>query len=163
MPNLASTGWRWLWIAVLIVLLDRLTKYLAVHFLVPFEPLRIFSLLNLTLGYNKGAAFGFLNNASHWQTWLFGTLAVLVSIALLIWLKNLSSKQRWMSIALTLIVGGALGNLCDRILYGYVTDFIEFHFSHWSFPAFNVADSAICVGAFMVLFDALFLQKKQNR
>lgn len=155
----AASGWRWLWVALLVVLADRATKLLAFYTLTLYSPQRISSFFNFTLAYNKGAAFSFLNDASGWQMWLFGSLAVLVSVSILIWLRRLSSLQRWMSVALSLIMGGALGNLWDRIQYGYVIDFLEFHMSTWSWPAFNIADSAICVGAFMIIVDTFFARK----
>lgn len=155
MHNIKKSGWCWLWIAALVLLLDRLTKYLALHTLEAYQPVSIFSFFNFTLAYNKGAAFNFLYSASGWQTWLFGTLAIVVSIGILFWLKSLTFKQRWMSIALSFVLGGALGNLSDRLSYGHVIDFIEVHLSNWYFPAFNVADSAICIGAIMIILDAL--------
>jgi signal peptidase II len=155
-----ASGWRWLWVTLLVILLDRLTKVLAVHKLTLYVPVRIFSFFNFTLAYNKGAAFNFLNEASGWQAWLFSSLAIIVSIGILIWLKKTSVFQRWVCIALSLIMGGALGNLWDRLQYGYVTDFIEFHVSDWRWPAFNIADSAICIGAAMILWDMI---KKKNK
>ncbi len=154
-----STGLAWCWVAVLVWLVDRLTKYLALVYLPPYAAVPVFPHFNLTLAYNKGAAFSFLNAASGWQSWLFGSIAVLVSIAILIWLSRLSLRQRWLSIALSMIVGGALGNLADRVLYGHVIDFLEFYAANLYWPAFNIADSAICVGAFMLFWDAIRIHK----
>src|SRR6185312_12464222 len=150
-----TTGLRWLWITLLVILSDRISKYLALYYLPPFAEVPVVKHFNLTLAYNKGAAFSFLDSASGWQTWLFGAIAVIVSIGLLIWLARLSFQQRWLCIALALIVGGALGNLSDRFLYGYVIDFLDFYWNNWHWPAFNIADSAICVGAVMLFLDAL--------
>ena len=158
-----SSGWGWLWITVVVLLLDQATKYFAVHFLQVYTPVTVAPFFSFTLAFNKGAAFSFLDNASGWQTWLFGSIAIIVSVLVLIWLKFLAFKQRWMGIALCLILGGALGNLWDRIYLGHVIDFIDFHFSYWHYPAFNIADSAICIGAIMILCDALFNQKRPNR
>ncbi len=158
MPNknsAKSTGLCWLWVTLLVLIADRITKYLALQYLPPFAPVAVVKYFNLTLAYNKGAAFSFLDSASGWQTWLFGTIALSVSIGLLIWLSRLSSRQRWLCIALTLIMGGALGNLSDRFLYGYVIDFLDFYVNNWHWPAFNIADSAVCVGAVMLFFDTL--------
>lgn len=155
-----SSGWGWLWITLIVLLLDRFSKELALHFLQAYTPLPVTSFFSFTLAFNKGAAFSFLDSASGWQTWLFGCLAIVVSIAIIIWLKLLSFRQRWMGIALSLVLGGALGNLWDRICLGHVIDFIDFHISPWYFPAFNIADSAICIGALMILCDALFMQKR---
>jgi len=154
-----TTGLRWLWITLLVILSDRISKYLALYYLPPFAEVPVVKHFNLTLAYNKGAAFSFLDSASGWQTWLFGAIAVIVSIGLLIWLARLSFQQRWLCIALALIVGGALGNLSDRFLYGYVIDFLDFYWNNWHWPAFNIADSAICVGAVMLFLDALRRKK----
>ncbi len=151
---MSSTGLRWLWVAVVVFILDRISKYLAMSFLTDYEPLVITRFFNFTLSYNKGAAFSFLDQASGWQMWFFGGLALVVSIGILIWLSRLSSRQRWLSISLAMIVGGALGNLFDRINYGQVIDFIQLHVSHFYWPVFNIADSAVCVGAFMLFLDA---------
>ncbi|HSW69459.1 MAG TPA: signal peptidase II [Gammaproteobacteria bacterium] len=152
----SATGLCWLWVTVIVLILDRLTKYFALQYLPPYAEVPVFKYFNLTLAYNKGAAFSFLNSASGWQIWMFGVIALLVSIGLLIWLARLSSRQRWLCIALTLIIGGALGNLSDRFLYGHVIDFLDFYIANWHWPAFNIADSAICVGAVMLFIDALW-------
>ncbi|MEO8965896.1 MAG: signal peptidase II [Gammaproteobacteria bacterium] len=156
-----KTGLRWLWLTVVVLVLDRVSKYFALEYLPPYSEVPVFPHFNFTLAYNKGAAFSFLNSASGWQAWMFGCIAAVVSIAILIWLYRLSSKQRWLCIALTLIVGGALGNLSDRILYGYVIDFLDFYAANMHWPAFNVADSAICLGAFMLFWDAIFFRKSK--
>jgi signal peptidase II len=114
-----------------------------------------------TLAYNSGAAFSFLADSSGWQRWLFALIAVVVSTVLLVWLKRLGRNDTWLAIALALILGGALGNLYDRIAYGHVIDFILVHWEHRLFPAFNVADSAICVGAVMLALD-MFKSKKSG-
>ena len=155
--NQASrTGLRWLWVTIVIVILDRITKYMALQQLPPYTEVRVMPHFNLTLAYNKGAAFSFLNSASGWQTWLLGAIAVIVCIGILMWLFRLPAKKRWLCIALALIMGGALGNLSDRFIYGYVIDFLDFYAFNWHWPSFNVADSAICVGAVMLFLDAVF-------
>jgi signal peptidase II len=120
--------------------------------LLPFTPLKIFPFFNLTLAYNKGAAFSFLHSASGWQHIFLGSLALIISIVILVWLYKLSARERWIGIALCLILGGALGNAWDRVLYGYVIDFFDFHLGDWHFAIFNVADSAIFIGAVMMLW-----------
>lgn len=160
LKKISSTGLSWLWISVLVFTLDQATKYLAVKYLTDYEPFPITKFFNFTLAYNKGAAFSFLNSASGWQIWFFGILSIVVSIGILVWLKRLSHKQRWLSIALALIVGGALGNLFDRIHYGHVIDFIDLYVSHYHWPVFNIADSAVCIGAFMLFWDAVKQKKK---
>jgi len=154
-----STGLRWLWVTLIIWMIDRLTKYLALQHLPPYAEVPVIKHFNLTLAYNKGAAFSFLDSASGWQGWMFGAIALLVSVGLLVWLSRLSSKQRWLCIAVTLVMGGALGNLSDRFLYGYVIDFLDFYWGDLHWPSFNIADSAICVGAVMLFMDALRKRK----
>lgn len=146
-----KSGLCWLWVTLFVIAFDRITKYFAQKHLMLNVMLPVMPHFNLTLAYNRGAAFSFLNSASGWQTLFFGGIALVVSIAILIWLMRLSSHQRWLALALTLILGGALGNLSDRILYGHVIDFLSFYAGHWYWPAFNIADSAICVGAVMLL------------
>lgn len=150
------SGLRWLWVAIIVFGLDRVSKYLAVHFLTYYQPHHVAPSFNLTLSYNTGAAFSFLDKATGWQMWLFGSLALGMSVAITIWLSRLSYRQRWLSIALSMIVGGALGNLYDRIVYGRVVDFLQFYVSHLYWPVFNIADSAICIGAVMLFWDAMF-------
>lgn len=157
--KLLSSGARWLWIAIVIFGIDRLTKHMAEAYLSAYTPLPVTPGFNLMLSYNKGAAFSFLDQAPGWQMWFFGTVALLVSIVIIIWLTRLSSRDRWVSIALSLIVGGALGNLWDRISYGRVVDFIQWYVADFYWPVFNVADSAVCVGATM-LFVSTFFKKK---
>lgn len=161
LKKIFTTGLRWLWIAVIIVLVDHVTKYLVQQHLTPYVAKPIFPSFNLMLAYNRGAAFSFLDTGHQWQVWFLGGLAVVISVGILIWLSRLDAKQRWLSIAFSLIIGGALGNLWDRVALGHVVDFIQFYVAYWYWPAFNVADSAICVGAVMLFWDALFHQKKK--
>ena len=145
------SGLMWLWIAVIVIVLDRLSKTWVVTHLTAYEPQEIFSFFNLTLAYNTGAAWSFLHSAAGWQTIIFSSLALLVSISIIFWLATLSPREWWSSIALALIVGGALGNAWDRWLYGHVIDFLDFHLGSWHFAIFNVADSGISVGAAMMI------------
>ena len=154
------TGLRWLWVSVIVLLLDRFSKYLALEHLPPYSEVPICPHFNLALSYNTGAAFSFLDSASGWQTIFFGVIAAVVSIAILIWLAKLPFKQKWLGFSLALILGGALGNLSDRLMYGHVIDFIQLYYNHWYWPTFNVADSAVCVGAFMLFIEAAFFKKK---
>ena len=114
----------------------------------------VFPWFNLTLQHNTGAAFSFLSNAGGWQRYFFSAVAVVISIALAIWLLRLSPGQWLLALGLGLILGGALGNLWDRLALGYVVDFISVHYGGWYFPAFNIADSAITVGAGCILLDS---------
>lgn len=150
----------WLWLSALAIVLDQVSKFLVVKYLVLHEPLALLPSLNLTLMYNSGAAFSFLSQAGGWQRWLFTGVAVLVSVVLVVWLKRLSAKKCWEAAALALILGGALGNVIDRIRLGHVVDFIQVYYRDWFFPAFNVADSAITLGVVILLADALFSKRR---
>lgn len=160
---IAHTGLRWIWVAVIVFIIDRVSKTLVLAYLDTNAAYQIFPFLNFILAFNKGAAFSFLNNASGWQGWLFGLLAIFVSLAVLVRLKQVSHEQSWLSIGLALIVGGALGNLTDRIMYGRVIDFIGLHAGPYYWPIFNLSDSAICIGAFMLFLDVLFSKQRAHR
>ena len=151
--------WRWLGLAGLIVVLDQATKLLAVAMLVPYRPQAVAPLLNLTLMYNEGAAFSFLAGAGGWQRWLFAGLAVVISVVIVIWMTRLKPGETRVAVALALILGGAVGNLIDRLWQGRVTDFIDVYYQSWHWPAFNLADSAITVGAVVMVVDALLAER----
>ncbi|MEZ5524865.1 MAG: signal peptidase II [Pseudomonadales bacterium] len=150
----------WLWLSLLVIMLDQLTKHLAVAFLDYARPLELLPVFDLTLLHNTGAAFSFLANAGGWQRWLFALLAAVVSIALVAWIKRLKPHETWLAMALALVLGGALGNLYDRVVLGYVVDFISVHYQRHYFPAFNLADSAITVGATMLIIDTVWLSRR---
>ena len=152
-----SRAVRWLLFSVCIVLADQISKsYIAQHF-GEFEHISVLPILDITRMHNVGAAFSFLASASGWQRWLFIGLAVVVSVGIIVWLLRLKSGAHGLlACGLALVLGGALGNLIDRIRLGHVIDFILFHWNGAYFPAFNVADSAITVGAACLLLDALF-------
>lgn len=152
---------KWLWLSALVVVLDQIAKYFATQLLQLHVPLAILPDFNLTLTHNTGAAFSLLSHASGWQRWFFILLAVTVSIAIIIWMKNLSRNRRWMACCLALILGGALGNLCDRVLWGYVIDFIDVYYRELHWPAFNVADSAITIGAIMLIIDSFWFSEEK--
>jgi len=152
---------KWLWLAVLAIVLDFTTKQMAEHFLQYAQPVYVLPIFDLPLLYNKGAAFSFLANASGWQRSFFALIVIGVSTVLTIWLMKLKPSERWLSAALALVIGGALGNLYDRFAYGHVVDFLHFHWEEHYFPAFNIADSAITLGAIMLIIDSLFLEKKR--
>jgi signal peptidase II len=154
---------RWLWISVVVIALDQLTKIIATQTLQMHQPVAVFPLFNFTLAHNTGAAFSFLSEAGGWQRWFFTLIAIVVSTVIAVWLKRLRGDQVWLSVALTLILGGAIGNVWDRMTLGYVIDFLDFYYGDWHWPAFNVADSAITVGAIMLAIDALFLEKARAR
>lgn len=152
---------HWLWLSLIVVVLDQATKWLVMAGLEPFEVIEIVPNLNLTLMFNTGAAFSFLAEAGGWQRWLFAALALGISGALVVWLVRLRPDERALALALALIIGGAIGNLIDRVLWGHVIDFVQVYlpfiplamFNPW--PAFNVADSAISVGVVVLLLATL--------
>ncbi|MCL6416190.1 signal peptidase II [Aestuariirhabdus sp. Z084] len=146
---------RWLWLTVLVVVLDQLSKHYVVGAFELYERVSVLPMFDFTLAYNTGAAFSFLSDASGWQRWFFAAIALGVSLMLVFWLKSLKQNERWLAIALALVLGGALGNLYDRVVLGHVVDFILVYYQNSYFPAFNIADSAITLGAFMLILDAI--------
>jgi len=147
---------NWLWLSLAVVALDQWTKYLVTNHLGIYEQVILLPVLELMHVHNTGAAFSFLSGASGWQRWLFTALALLVSAAILVWLRRLPARGRnLLAAGLCLVLGGALGNVIDRVLWAYVIDFIRVHYADWYFPAFNVADSAITVGAGLLILDTL--------
>ncbi len=149
----------WYGLALLVIVLDQYTKGLAQSALEYGRPREVFSWFNLTLQYNTGAAFSFLSDAGGWQRYFFSVVAVVISAVLVVWLYRMPRQQRLLALALALILGGALGNVWDRLLLGHVVDFISVHYGGRYFPAFNIADSAISVGAALMIFDSLFGQE----
>jgi signal peptidase II len=146
------TALIWLVLSALVIALDQITKYFAIALLEPYTPHAVIpGFLNWTLAYNAGAAFSFLNDAGGWQRWLFTALAIAVSGVLVVWLRRTARGDWRTALPLALVIGGALGNLIDRVRFGHVTDFIEVYHQQWSWPAFNVADSAISVGAVLLI------------
>ena len=148
--------WRWLFLSLVVVLADQASKQLIEASFLVFEERPLLPFLNLTLVYNEGAAFSFLSDQGGWQRWLFSGLALVVSAVLVGWLTRLPATQKWTAAALSLIIGGALGNLIDRLLFGHVIDFIDLYYGRWHWPAFNIADSAIVIGVAMILLETLF-------
>jgi signal peptidase II len=156
-----QTGMRFLWLAVLAFVLDQLSKHWIVANLEPYQAVQYTTFFNLTHVYNYGAAFSFLSDAGGWQRWFFTIIAFGVSGLLLWWLKESSRKQVLLPVAFSLILGGALGNVYDRMIHGYVIDFLVFYYQDWVWPAFNVADSAICLGAILLIVD-MFTSKDKK-
>ncbi len=151
--------WPWFILSVLFTALDQASKYWAVSALMPYQPEAVFPMLNLTLAYNSGAAFSFLSGAGDWHRWFFTAFSGIMSIVLVVWMVRLPQRARMQLTAVSLILAGALGNLIDRISFGHVIDFIDVYYSHYHWPVFNVADSVICMGAFLLFVD-LCLQAK---
>ena len=156
-------GWPWLGVTALVVLLDQLSKTWIVRHYSYGESLAMLPVLNITLRFNTGAAFSLLADASGWQRWLFAGLAVAVGTSIVVWLARLDARaQPWLAFSLALILAGALGNLIDRLRIGHVIDFVDVHWKDAHFPAFNVADSAITVGAILMLLDAWFGGRRRS-
>ncbi|MEE9356875.1 signal peptidase II [Candidatus Vondammii sp. HM_W22] len=152
---------RWLGLSLLVIGLDQVSKQLAESSMMVFERVPVIPFLNMTLAYNEGAAFSFLSDQGGWQRWLFAGLAIVVTLILVGWLGHLKS-EKILAVSLSLVIGGAVGNLIDRLLYGHVIDFIDLYYQQWHWPAFNIADSAISVGVVLMLLDA-FLEKDESR
>ncbi len=154
---------KWLWLSSLVVVLDQISKYMASHMLEMFRPLAVMPMFNLTLMYNTGAAFSFLSNAGGWQRWFFTLLAAVVSVIIFTWIRRLGSDQHLQAAALSLVLGGALGNVIDRLLLGHVVDFIQIYYDRWYWPAFNLADSAITLGVGLLILDTLLHNKAPSK
>ena len=158
MSNSTSHSLRWAWyaLAAVIIVLDQLSKYWVQVSFFEFERINLLPVLDFTLVYNKGAAWSFLSEAGGWQRWLFTAISAVVSVVLVIWIHRLVAVQKLLLIALTLILAGAVGNLIDRVLLGKVVDFVLFYYDGHYFPAFNLADSAITIGAIFMLADVFW-------
>ena len=155
--KLFNSGLRWIWLTVLVLIIDQWTKLWANEALAGGQIIEVMPHFDFRLAYNYGAAFSFLADAGGWQTWALSIFAIVISIVLLVWLSRLKHTERWLSIALALVLSGAIGNVYDRLSYGYVIDFIDWYWSeshHW--PAFNIADAAISIGAVMLIIESLF-------
>ena len=153
---------KWLNLSALVIVFDQLSKWWANSALELYQSIAVLPFFNITLAYNHGAAFSFLASESGWQRWFFTGLAVVVSIVLLVWLKRLKTDAKLEAISLALILGGALGNVIDRVIHGYVIDFLDVYYGTYHWPAFNVADSAICVGAILLILDS-FRNKTEQK
>ncbi|MBS1213468.1 MAG: signal peptidase [Proteobacteria bacterium] len=153
---------KWLWLSGLVIVVDQLTKRVVDASMQLYETIELIPYFQLTYLRNQGAAFSLLSQAGGWQRWFFILLAVVASIAISMWLKRLPRDRRFEACAWALVLGGAIGNLIDRILYGYVIDFFDAFYKEWHFPAFNIADSAISVGVTMLLIDAVIVAKSTN-
>jgi signal peptidase II len=146
---------KWLWLSLLVLFLDQISKLAVDEALQLFESIRLFQGFNLTYVRNTGAAFSFLSQAGGWQRWFFAGLALVMSSMMVLWLLRLKSHEKLIGAALSLVLGGAIGNLIDRVAYGYVIDFLDVYYQDWHWPAFNVADTAICIGVGLMLLESL--------
>lgn len=150
------TAWHWIFLSIFIIAIDQLSKYLVLQNMIMHQVIKIMPFLNIMLSINAGAAFSFLSNASGWQIYLLSAISVTISVALIIWLCRLPREEWWMAAPISLVLGGALGNLIDRVHYGYVVDFIDFHIGTWHYATFNLADSAVCIGAIWLIVRLMY-------
>lgn len=149
-----NTAWRWWWLILLLLGLDQLTKQLVHQNMALYDSIELLPFFNLTYVRNYGAAFSFLSDAGGWQRWFFTILAVVISTVIAVWMSRLPRQQIKLGLALSLVFAGAIGNLIDRSIYGYVIDFFHLYYQTWHYPAFNIADSAICIGAALIIWDS---------
>ncbi len=149
-----QTGWHLWWLMLLVLLLDQISKQVVIANMQLFDSIDLLPFFNLTYVRNYGAAFSFLSDAGGWQRWFFTIIAVVISGVLAVWLARNSKNQQKLNLALSLVLAGAIGNLIDRSVYGYVIDFLHLYYQNWHYPAFNIADSAICIGAALLIWDS---------
>lgn len=151
---------KWLWLSLLVLILDQASKLAVNTSMHLYESIALLPNFNLTYVHNYGAAFSLLAEAGGWQRWLFAGLAVVMSTIIGVWLTRLQKHETLMASALSLILGGAIGNLIDRVAYGYVIDFLDVYYQQWHWPAFNIADSAICIGVGLMILENLGVGRK---
>jgi signal peptidase II len=145
---------NWLWLSAAVIAIDQVTKFLIMENFAEFEEITLLPVLDFMRLHNEGAAFSFLSKAGGWQRWVFTALGIGVSVGILVWLRRLPARgQRLLAAALAFLLGGALGNVIDRVRWGHVVDFVRVHYGEWYFPAFNVADSSITIGAALLILD----------
>jgi signal peptidase II len=145
---------KWLWLSLIAVALDQASKLMIIASMKLYESIALLPGFNLVHVRNTGAAFSFLSDAGGWQRWFFAILALIISVVLTVWLARLKNNEVLLAIALSLVLGGAIGNLIDRVAYGYVVDFLDVYYQSWHWPAFNVADSAITLGVTLMLLES---------
>ena len=148
---------KWLWLSLLAVILDQASKLAIAGSMQLYQSIEIVPYFNLTYVHNTGAAFSFLSEAGGWQRWFFAGLALVISVVIAVWLARLKRHETLLAVALSLILGGAIGNLIDRLAYGYVIDFLDVYYQTWHWPAFNIADSAITLGVILMLVESFGL------
>jgi signal peptidase II len=159
-----QTGMRWLWLAALIFIADISIKFVVMDTIGYgwANRIEVWPFFNLLHVHNYGAAFSFLGDHNGWQRWFFAGIAVVVCSMLMLWMKRLPANEKWNNIAYALIIGGALGNVFDRVVHGFVVDYLDFFVGSYHWPAFNLADSAICIGAVMVILDGFLVKKTDS-
>ncbi len=158
----SQTGLRFLWISVVVFALDLWSKYQILGSMRLFQSIEVAPFFNLTYVHNYGAAFSFLADADGWQRWFFTAIALVVSVVIISWLYKSPRSEKCLPVAFCFILGGALGNVYDRLVHGYVIDFLDFYVGQWHWPAFNLADSAIFIGAALLIIDMLTSDKHKS-
>jgi signal peptidase II len=153
---------KWLWLSLLTVILDQGSKLVIDSSMRLYQSIPVMPYFNLTYVHNTGAAFSFLSEAGGWQRWFFAGLAILISAVIAVWLARLKPNERLLAVALALVLGGAIGNLIDRLAYGYVIDFLDVYYGVWHWPAFNIADSAITLGVMLMLAESFGLGRSKE-
>jgi len=153
---------KYLWLSGLVIVLDQVSKWLMASWLSLYESVAVMPFFNLTMAHNTGAAFSFLAQAGGWQRWFFVSLTAMISLGLFVWLKKLSVNAKLEAVAISLILGGALGNVIDRFYHGYVIDFLDVYYGSYHWPAFNIADSAIVIGATLLIIDSFRSKPKSD-
>ncbi len=153
-------GLIWLVLSVVLLALDQISKSVVVAQMKLGQSIDILPVFNFTYVHNYGAAFSFLSDAGGWQSYFFSTIAISISGLLIYWLKKLPATNKLLCLAYALVLAGAIGNLVDRLIYGYVIDFLHVYYQQWDFPVFNIADVAISMGAALLLLDAFYEQKE---
>ena len=148
---------KWLWLSLLAVILDQVSKLVIAGSMKLYESIEIMPFFKLTYVHNPGAAFSFLSEAGGWQRWFFAGLALAISAVIAVWMTRLKKHETLLAVALALVLGGAVGNLIDRLAYGYVIDFLDVYYQSWHWPAFNIADSAITLGVMLMLAESFGL------
>lgn len=154
MMNIKNSGLTWLWLTIIALVIDQVSKQWVANSMELLDSIKLLPIFSITYIHNPGAAFSFLADQGGWQRWFFTLIALTASIIFAIWLAKTPKKNTVLSIALALMLSGAIGNLIDRVLFGYVIDFIDFHWAGYTFPIFNLADSAIFLGAVLMVFDS---------
>lgn len=153
---------KWLWLSLLAVVLDQISKLAIAGSMQLYQSIQIMPFFKLTYVHNTGAAFSFLSEAGGWQRWFFAGLALMISVVIAVWLARLKTNETLLAVALALVLGGAVGNLIDRLVYGYVIDFLDVYYETWHWPAFNIADSAITLGVILMLAESFGVGKSKE-
>ncbi|WP_423187370.1 signal peptidase II [Alishewanella sp. d11] len=149
-----ETAWRWWWLVLLLLVVDQVTKQLVHQQMSLGQSIDLLPFFNLTYVRNYGAAFSFLSDAGGWQRWFFTLLAIVMSVIISIWMSRAPAGNLKLGLALSLILAGAIGNLIDRSIFGYVIDFFHLYYQNWHYPVFNIADSVICIGAALLIWES---------